>query len=348
MNMRRIGWLVIAATLVLAVGLADAAEIRLRRQVVAASAVVTLGDVAQIFSNDAGETAELCGLELFSAPLPGVQRFVRLREIQDALELSGLSLARHTFSGSSQVAIEGPAVQTPAPSPRPRPAAPIDAARLRRAVRDAIIKHLREQTGAEEGWTVELTLTREQLQSLAAAGAWNVSGGQGPWTGEQAFQLTFESPDGNGEMRLTAQVGLPPKVVVAVRALPRGAVIHASDVELRTAPVTKDADAFTTVDDVVGMEATAAIHAGQVLDSSALHAPLLVRRGEVVTVYARSAGIRVRTTARARDNGSAGELITVESLTDRKPYYARVSGVQEVEVFARPAQARAESGLDAD
>ena len=43
--------------------------------------------------------------------------------------------------------------------------------------------------------------------------------------------------------------------------------------------------------------------------------------------------MQVRTTARAREDGSQGDLITVESLTERKPFFARVCGPQEVEVL---------------
>ena len=53
-----------------------------------------------------------------------------------------------------------------------------------------------------------------------------------------------------------------------------------------------------------------------------------------MTVYARSAGLRVRTTARAKDDGSVGDLIAVDSLLNKQSFFARVSGIQEVEVFA--------------
>ena len=61
--------------------------------------------------------------------------------------------------------------------------------------------------------------------------------------------------------------------------------------------------------------------AGKPLAQDELHAPFLVRRGEVVTVYARAAGIRIRTVARTRDDGGEGELVAVESLTDRRAFY---------------------------
>ena len=74
------------------------------------------------------------------------------------------------------------------------------------------------------------------------------------------------------------------------------------------------------------------------VSSDCLRPPLAVHRGEVVTVYAQSGAIRIRTNARSRDEGSVGELVAVESLLNRSTYYARVSGIREVEVYARPTQ----------
>ena len=103
--------------------------------------------------------------------------------------------------------------------------------------------------------------------------------------------------------------------------------------------VTDSTDAMHTLDEVVGKEATRAVPAGTVLQTTALRAPVIIRRGEVITVYCRSPGIRVRTEARAREDGGLGDLISVEPLSDRKKVFsARVSGIQEAEVYARAVQ----------
>jgi hypothetical protein len=60
-----------------------------------------------------------------------------------------------------------------------------------------------------------------------------------------------------------------------------------------------------------------------------------------VTVFARCPGVRVRTTGRALEDGALGDLVTIESLADRKSFFARVCGPQEVEVFAGAGQAAA-------
>jgi flagella basal body P-ring formation protein FlgA len=90
------------------------------------------------------------------------------------------------------------------------------------------------------------------------------------------------------------------------------------------------------VEEAVGHELVRPVPAGAAVSSDCLRPPLAVHRGEVVTVYAQSGAIRIRTNARARDEGSVGELVAVESLLNRSTYYTRVSGIREVEVYARP------------
>jgi flagella basal body P-ring formation protein FlgA len=135
-----------------------------------------------------------------------------------------------------------------------------------------------------------------------------------------------------------------------VRSLPRGTLVRAADVGLcRAVPREAGAEVFYSIDEVVGQETTEAIAKDKILQAKQLSSPLLVRRGEVVTVCARSAGIRVRTSGRARDSGSLGDLVAVESLVNRQTYYARVTKLREVEVYARSAKAdQAEVGGEAD
>ena len=144
-------------------------------------------------------------------------------------------------------------------------------------------------------------------------------------------------------------VAPPACVVFVAKSLPRGALICAADVRLEQGQLIDEAgDAFPAIDEVVGQQTTRAIPAGTLLDRSCIRPPLLVRRGEVITVYARSAGIQVRTAAKARQEGSLGDLIQIESLTDRAAYLARVCGVQEVEVYARATRADRAATTDSD
>ena len=321
-----------------------AAELQLRSECRVRGAVVTLGDVAEIFTQDAAERARLAAIELFPAPAGG-QRFLRLREIQDLLLMRGVNLAEQRFSGAAQTAVlsGGPAATADA---RPLPAAAVKTAERQAA--DAIAGYLRQQVSGSESWHTEVTLDPRQARLVASAGgAINVRGGAAPWTGAQHFQLAVTTADGTVEIAVDARVAMPRAVVVATRAIARGTAIGPTDVELQQAePGQAPDNAIHSLEELAGKEASQTIAAGKVLERGMVHAPLAVRRGEIVTVYARASGIRVKTIARARDEGSVGDLIAVESLQDRKPYYARVCDVQEVEVYARPMHSEEAAASD--
>ena len=125
--------------------------------------------------------------------------------------------------------------------------------------------------------------------------------------------------------------------VVANRPIERGSIIRASDVELRSQHGRVPAQAFGSTDLVVGMLAQRSIRPDSVLLSSHVKAPLLVERGETVKVYARTAGIQVRTFATVKQDGSMGELVQVETLDKRVRFVARVIGRGELEVYATGA-----------
>jgi flagellar basal body P-ring formation protein FlgA len=310
-----------------------AAEIRLRAQCAVSGGVVKLSDVAELSGEDHRQAESLGSLELFPAPPAGQQRFVRVRELQDLLLLHGVNLTEHQFSGSSQVTVT---LESRTAKTKSTPALPAALAkRANRRLCDAIIKYL-----GQRAWTVEVELTEAQARLLVdPTRTVSISGGHAPWTGTQRFEITVQPAQptqGPAIFALDARVSPPATVVVATHSIQRGAVVRADDVELRDdAAGAAAAAVFHSLEEVVGHETTRSVAAGKPLSSEALRAPLMVHKGDVVTVYAACPGIRVRTNARARDDGSQGELVAVESMLDRSTFFARVSGIREVEVYAR-------------
>ena len=311
------------------------AEIQLRPQCQSRGAVITLGDVADVFGVDPRQAERLGSVELFPTPPAGQPRFIRVREIQDILLARGLNLAEHRFSGANQVMI-GSVVEAKADK-----SGPVDMKRAVRLVRDGIVRYLQQEGAPREANELEFQLTDAQARSvLKSSSRMAFAGGRGPWTGAQKIEVTATSIEETVQFVLDVQVSTPPQVVVAAKGLPRGAIVRPEDLVLTsTIPASEQGDAIRSLEEVVGRETTRAIAEGHMLDRSVLRSPVMVRRGDVVTVFARSAGIRVRTLARARDEGGVGDLISVESLQDRKAYFARVSGAHEVEVYAHAAQA---------
>jgi flagella basal body P-ring formation protein FlgA len=326
---------------------ARAAEIQIRSRCVPHGPIVTLGDIAEVSAVDSQEAERLAAKELFPAPAVGQQRTLRVREIQDMLFERGITMAGNRLGGSSQVVVGAPADQDRSADRRPVSAAA--AKRAERVAAESIAQYLQEQgpTGGE--WRVAVKLTDAQARTIPPdARKVTVRGGQSPWTGKQQFELIVDDSVQPASLVVAADVTQPLSVVVAAKPIGRGDTIRPSDVRLQSAPAGADrAEVFHAAEDVVGGEAVQEIPTGAVLQRAFVRSPLLVRRGEVVTVYSRAAGIRIRVTARAKEDGSLGDLVSVESLTDRKLYSARVCGIQEAEVYARATQAASAPADDA-
>src|SRR5436190_11196133 len=91
-----------------AVGVASGAELRLKSQARCATGIVRLSDVADIHTAEDWQKEQLSAIELGPAPATGGRRYIRSREIQDALWMRGVNLSLHQISGSDRIEVIGP------------------------------------------------------------------------------------------------------------------------------------------------------------------------------------------------------------------------------------------------
>jgi flagella basal body P-ring formation protein FlgA len=311
---------------------AGAAEIRFRTQARAQGNVVRLGDVAEIITVDPREREALQAVEI--GPSGPIRQPISAREVQDRLAALGVKPVDHQFAGAAVITVLPPADQRAQSDQRTLSKSAVNLAS--KAVADAIVAHLKDTADQEEEWTVEVVLTAEQARAVSAhCRRIAATGGGAPWTGEQTFRVTVPRHSGGELFTVEANVKRAPRAIVAVHSIERGETIRAEDVELaRVKPGSNQRNAFQTLEDAIGKQATRNIVIGQVLDDQWIRSPLMVNRGDVVDLFARSGGVQVRTRARAKEEGSHGSLIQVEMLNDRRSILARVSGIQEVEVLA--------------
>jgi flagella basal body P-ring formation protein FlgA len=332
---------VFAMASTLATVAASAAELQLRHECRCSHALVRLGDVAEIHAADAEQSKTLAAIELFPAPAQGQQRFVRAREIQDILALRGLNLSQHRLSGASRLEIHGAEAPSVAGTPAARPLSAMAIVRANELVQKAVVAYLQKNVSPTEPWKVEVKLDVDQARIVGAnKEPLTVQGGEAPWKGRQSLTVLVPAAKGAASLNVEALIGLAPMVAVATRSLVPGDNVQATDVKLVQAPPRQTDNPFYRLEDLIGQQAIGAIVEGQVIDQEDVRAPLLVRRGDAVTVFARSAGVQVRTTARAQEDGSRGDLITVESMLNRQRFFARVTAIHEVEVFAHAIEAR--------
>ena len=188
-------------------------------------------------------------------------------------------------------------------------------------------------------WQVTPRPSTSQYKLLSRAVSAELRGGGGrPWSGVKKFDFLVKTGEQTHSIVVRATVSRPTMVVTAAHPVRRGEALHEIDLQLSPAPAgVKLANYAYRVEDLVGKETTRSYTTGQPIARQTVRSPLLVRRGEVVTVFARAAGVQVRTTARAMEDGSHGQLVMVQSLAGRDRYSARVVDTQEVEVYARGA-----------
>ena len=317
---------------------AKGAEIRFRTQARPEGHVVRLGDVAEVITVDPREREMLRAVEI--GPSGPNRQMLSARDVQDRLAALGVKLVDHQFAGAAVITVVPDTNRDSQAGPRTLSRSAIHLAEI--AVADAIVAHLRKAADAEEDWTVEVELTADQARAVSAHGRRvAVTGGAAPWTDVQRFKVSVPRLGAGELFGLEAEVKRAPRVVVAINPIARGEQIRAEDVELaRMKPGTQLRTSCQSLEEAIGKEAIRNIVAGQALDDQCVRSPLLVNRGDVVDVYARSGGVQVRTRARAKEVGSHGDLIQVEMLSDRRSLVARVCGIQEVEVLAAGPVAR--------
>jgi flagella basal body P-ring formation protein FlgA len=347
-----------------------AVEIKLRERATPHGSVVRLSDVAEISGDDREQTRQLGALPLMPAPASGTERFLRKREIQDMLAAQSIEVGDFRFAGPEQVVLVASGVEVEASNglrTASGTAAPkmnrhaailaglaeekspsVDEARdreMRQELTRVITSYLNTKTGKAASWAIDCDLAMAELARLdRATSAPICTGGTEPWTGRQRFVLSFSTADGPVQVAILANIQPPPvPMVMAVRPIGRGDVIRAADIELRPidAPAKKNAQryGFESVEKLIGMEAKQSIQAGDVVMSDVVQSPILVKRGDLVTVVAQSGGIRVRTSAKALRDGARGDLVQVEAIGSKDKYDVRVTGSRQAAVFAmsRPA-----------
>ncbi|GHT18013.1 hypothetical protein FACS1894189_5080 [Planctomycetales bacterium] len=219
---------------------------------------------------------------------------------------------------------------------------------LETQVADALVVYLNYLNGntnqTDRPWEVTVKLSPAQVESLSIGGQIaEITGGIAPFTGQQQFQIRMPN---NVLVTVDAHVVLPQMIVVLRRSLPKGYIITQSDVMLKGVDKIRGDEFFINLKDVIGKETVKAIGEMNALTPSMLRLPVLVHKGEIVTVRAASGGITVRTEATAMQDGVLGDTISVARIdtpaamkkgkkTKEEPvsYLARVCAAKTVEVY---------------
>jgi len=338
------------AVLMLLVGNAGAQGIRLWASATVVEPTITLADVADLDGLTRPQAETLSQVVIGQAPRPGGQCTIHFDELRQSLRGAGVSLATLRLSGAARCVVRraaplGPIEpETPLSGPTTQPAdgeASDAAARvgtLHAAVRDYVRQDL-----ASVGGEVRVRFsrpTRGLLGLAAPAYRFEVRRRSDRQCGLVSFEVDVipNHPDGNRQrVELVAEVSVGKSVVVARRAINRGATIGSRD-------VTTTMRWFDRLEQIglcdlaaaVGQQAGRFVPAGEMLRSRDVRPVPLVRRGELVTVYSRSGKMVIKTVARALGEATFGQPVEVRNESSGQQYVVQVTGPQTAEAGRSP------------
>lgn len=134
---------------------------------------------------------------------------------------------------------------------------------------------------------------------------------------------------------LTGQVKFFQKMVVATGPLARGTVLTKADLRVIRLQVLRGADRqFNSIRDVVGLKLKRSIGAGQPIRNNQVAKPILVKRGDKVTLVAQKGRLTVTAAGIVRaSKATLGEQIKVLNLSTRREVYGQVVSPTRVKVF---------------
>lgn len=317
--------------------------VRLRDRVELRAPEVRLADIADLAGNADGirRIAE-CRI---TPPKEG--QTLDTGQIRDQLERAIGPITFVEFAGPRQVELvpkaEVAPAQVSAPTKETDPKARLEAMVL-------------EQVRAKGNWPAERLVVRVEGDraigylkehpnvdfDLLVPSRWAI--------GSQRATLEIPGPP-KIEFPLTVAVALERRVVVARRALPRGAQVTEADVALLPPPVLGgEGELLEELALAIGKEARGPIAAGQPLGRKDLKGVLLVTRGSPVTVWCRYNTAVIQMTATANDDGELGDWIEVTNPSSRQPLLkkVRVIGMSSAEFLPTgpPSRAAGNKAID--
>ena len=122
-------------------------------------------------------------------------------------------------------------------------------------------------------------------------------------------------------------------VLVARHSLPRGTLLGAEDVMAVRRDVSGlNSGYFRSVDEIRRMVARRSLRKGRVLTPSVVTPPKLVKRGQLVTILARTGNLTIRVRGKALDDGRRGDTVRVRNTRSRRKLQATVVDIGTVQV----------------
>jgi len=132
---------------------------------------------------------------------------------------------------------------------------------------------------------------------------------------------------------MRAQVKLFTHLVVSKRPLNRGHLIQENDIQLiRTELTGRQSVYLSRTDQAVGYIVNRRVKAGDIISVNNLSKPLLIKKGDAVTILAKNEGFQISMKGIAIMSGSYGDKIKVKNIKTNKAVQGIIIDAQTIEV----------------
>jgi flagella basal body P-ring formation protein FlgA len=145
------------------------------------------------------------------------------------------------------------------------------------------------------------------------------------------FDMTLRA--GASQIRVTGTAQETLEAVVLARPIARGEVLRDTDVAIERRPKSEvQADSVRALEAAIGMALQQNVRAGQVIRSTDLSRPQLVKRNEPVLIVYEVPGIVLTARGKAEDVGALGDTVNVLNIQSKRVIQGVVTGPAQITV----------------
>jgi flagella basal body P-ring formation protein FlgA len=296
---------------------AETLRISLRENAAVASAKVLLNDVADLRGPDRHQIESLGQIAIVDAPIFGETVILSRNQISALVQAAAGPLPADTFSGVASVCIRLQGRQ-------------ITAEEITPVLRSYVL----EKTSWRESEITILSIGNLKGIEIPPIEAEFKLSSSGAVIGKRNILAPLVILQGGRSLRsywITAEIGVRAEVLTAARKIAAGKAASADDIEKQFTEITDLRAVYArNPEDVLGKVSRRALLPGDPLTRDNFSNPLLVRHGETVRLRLERDGIKLKSLAKAEQDGRLGQFIRVRSADFSTFLKAQVTGRAEV------------------
>jgi flagella basal body P-ring formation protein FlgA len=322
---KNFSFIVIASILFLQVSYSNSAAnsnsviIKMHNEVHITSEKIRLGDIAEIQSDNWGQTKKLGDLIIGTAPIPGRYRYIKRNDIVIQLKKNRIDLSKIQFESSEKVKIFRNFIRI-----------------SKKEIEDILLSEINKG----KIWDIEKVKVKKIQVAHAVVLPQGILSYQvvpplkNEGLGPIPIQI-FIRIDGKYKKKVTAIVytEVLADVVVVKKPLRRFQTITSNDIVLRKMDLTTlSSNTILQYREVIGKRTTRVINPNTVLRTDLIEFPPIIRRRDIVRIISESDRLRITTLGEAQEKGAKGQRIKVINTKSGEKIYARVVDARTVQV----------------